>query len=154
MFQVADLMQDDLGVKLIFHLGDDYTDGQELSYGGYETRCVPGLWCPEYHEARIPNRIIEDVAGVKVSAAHASKDLRHTELSAAIILTGHTHEAAMELIGFSLYLNPGHLKGRKSRGERPSFCTIDIGEETITAAIHEIDGAVRVTKTVRRERLA
>lgn len=150
MFQAADVMKR-LGTTLFFHLGDDYPDAEELAMTEPEVRMVPGLWCKAYRDARVPNRIVEEVEGLTVAAAHAAKDLRHTEYSADIILTGHTHEPEIERIGHTIYVNPGHLKSAESRGQRPSFGLITISDHTIHAAIHEPTGEVRFEKRFKRE---
>lgn len=150
MFQAAGIMKQ-LGATLVFHLGDDYLDAQELAMSGVDVRMVPGLWCDAYRNSRVPKRIVEVVNSVTIAAAHAAKDLRHTELSADIVMTGHTHEPAIERVGHAIYLNPGHLKGPESRGHRPSFATLTIAGHSIRAAIHELTGAVRLDKTFDRE---
>jgi len=153
MFEVADLMRDTLEVTTLFHLGDDYDDAEQLAYAGYDVRKVPGLWCSEYHDGRIPNCLLEEFDGVTVAAAHADKDLRARERAAATVLTGHTHQPRIEKLGRSLYVNPGHLKSEKSRDCRPSFATIAIDETHVRAAIHRLDAKVRLTKTVLRSEL-
>jgi putative phosphoesterase len=151
MHEAATLLIDRLGATVLFHLGDDYGDGAELNLHGCEVRCVPGLWCAEYHEPRIANVILEDFGAATVAAAHAAKDLRARELGATVILSGHTHEARIEVVGRSLHVNPGHLKARSSRGERASFATVSIEEGRAVARIHELSGAVRVEQSARLE---
>lgn len=154
MLGTARLMRDVLGVEIFYHLGDDYGDGQELVRHGYAVRAVPGLWCREYHDGQVANRLLDEVDGLLVAAAHAEKDLLAAHRAASIVLTGHTHEASLELIGASLYVNPGHLKGTAHRGERASFATLALAPDTVHAAIHEVDGTVRRQTDVPRARLA
>jgi uncharacterized protein len=149
MHEVADKLIADFGATLLFHLGDDYADGEELSQTGHEARHVPGLWCPEYNRTTIPKRVSEVCAGVSVVAVHALKDLRAPDFSNDVILSGHTHQAHVEQVGPALYVNPGHLKGPKDRGERASFATLDIAPGMVTATIHELDGTPRDSLTVR-----
>ncbi len=150
MHRVANLMVNALDVEIMFHLGDDFSDAQDLGRNGHDVRMVPGLWCPEYHDGRIPNRIIETVDGVSIAAVHAEKDLRAIERAADVVLTGHTHKAALERIGASLYLNPGHLSGSSRRGGKPSFATLAIEPGALRATIHETNGSVRTTKKIKR----
>ncbi|MGI6460628.1 MAG: metallophosphoesterase family protein [Candidatus Hydrogenedentales bacterium] len=150
MLQAADIMKQ-LGATRVFHLGDDYSDAQELAMSGLDVHKVPGLWCAAYRDSRVPKRIVEVVDGVSIAAAHAPKDLRHSEHSADIVLTGHTHASAIEHVGHAIYLNPGHLKSSQSRGQRPSFAMITITAKEIHAAIHELTGAVRFERTFRRD---
>lgn len=154
MHQVANAMEEGWGVELIFHLGDDYADAQELKLFGHAVYMVPGLQCPEYHGSKVNKRLVKTFHGVSIACTHAEKDLRHTERAASIILTGHTHVAAIEHIGFSLYMNPGHLKSSWDRGEYPSFGTITLEDSQVTARIHELDGVIRFEHTLEREALA
>lgn len=150
MHQAAGLLEAKLGAEVILHLGDDYTDACELARAGHTVRMVPGLWCPEYRNSRIPRQTVEEFDGVSVACAHADKDLRYRERAAAIILTGHTHAAEINRIGASIYVNPGHLKALRDRNQAASFATITISPETVRAAIHEILGGVRAELTVPR----
>ncbi|MCP4641892.1 MAG: metallophosphoesterase family protein [bacterium] len=152
MHRVADLMQREFGVRLFFHLGDDYADGEELATYDHSVRRVPGLWCPEYHDHRVPNCLVEQIEGITIAAVHADKDLRAVDRPAELILTGHTHEARIDRIGASLYVNPGHLKGGASRGEPPSFAVVRILPDRLHASIHETDGKLRTERTVACER--
>lgn len=154
MHQVADMMEAEFGVELILHLGDDYCDATELDLAGHPVRQVPGLWCREYHNSKVPRQFVTDCNGLSVACAHSPKDLRHTERAVAIILFGHTHSALIQLRGRSLYVNPGHLKGDNSRSERPSFAVIEVRENEVHVAIHETDGSVRMEQTLPRSRLA
>lgn len=154
MRAVARTMTGQLRVEVLFHLGDDYTDPEELEYTGYDLRRVPGLWCSAYQDGYTPKRLVEDFEGVAVACAHAEKDLRHVERAAAVILVGHTHVANIAHLGRSLYVNPGHLKAPISRGERASFATIQISDSEVQVRIHEaLDGSLRYQVSVDRERL-
>jgi putative phosphoesterase len=154
MHQAVDLMLEQHPVDLFFHLGDDYGDAEELAACGYPIRMVPGLWCPQYHDGRIPNRLIETIDGLTVAVAHADKDLGAAGGSAAIVLTGHTHAARICLMGGSLHVNPGHLKAPQSRRQRASCAIITIDDGQVRAAILETSGKVRAEKTVARDALA
>jgi len=153
MHEAACTMKDEFGADLIFHLGDDYEDAVELEMAGYEVRKVPGLWCPAYHDSRVPRHLLETVDGVAVACAHAEKDLRAVERAASIILIGHTHTASLQLLGRSLYVNPGHLKARVSRGRRASFALIEIAPHAVHARILGLEGTARTHLTVDRSRL-
>lgn len=142
MHEAAGLMKERFGVDVIFHVGDDYRDAEELAMAGYDVRMVAGLWCDEYRSPKL-RWFNETIDGVRIAGCHADKDLRATERGADIVLTGHTHVAAIEPIGNTLYLNPGHLKRDLDRGQRPSFATITLDNGHITARIHERNGAIR-----------
>lgn len=125
------------GADVLFHLGDDYRDAVELSRMGYDVRMVPGLWCPEYRDGRIPKRLVETIDGLDVACAHADKDLRHVERAASIVLTGHTHAANVARIGRTLYINPGHLTARVNRGQPATYAVVLINTDDVAASIHE-----------------
>ena len=155
MHQVADWMKAKHGAELIIHVGDDYPDAKELALAGHNVRMVPGLWCEEYHNGRIPKRIVIPCDGITISAAHAEKDLGATELAASIVLTGHTHVAKIERLGRSVHVNPGHLKHPKlDRGQRPSYAIIVTALDSVAIAIHELDGGVRASQSFSRAELA
>lgn len=151
MQHVAAEMVQRFEAGLIFHLGDDYADSEELILSGYPVRRVPGLWCAEYHDARIPNRIIDAVDGLQVSCAHAEKDLRGVERAAAIVLTGHTHVPNVSVLARSLYVNPGHLKSAVNRNQQATYAIIEIGPEEVCAAIRDaMTGSVLWDKRLGR----
>ena len=143
MHEVADLMQTRLGVQLIFHVGDDYRDAEQLEMTGYKVRMVPGLWCDAYRSPKL-RWFNEHVDDIRIAGCHADKDLRAVDRSADIVLTGHTHVASIEHIANTLYVNPGHLKRPVDRGQAPSFATIMLdGRAVVAARIHERNGAIR-----------
>jgi uncharacterized protein len=148
MHRIADDLVRESHADIILHLGDGYDDGEELIAAGHNVRIVPGLYCREYRDKDTPNTLVENFDGAKVACAHAEQDLRAKELCAAVILTGHTHEAMIEKIGRSLYVNPGHLKATPSRGEHPSYAVIEIADGLVRAAIHETNGRVRTEQSI------
>ena len=154
MFRAAGVMTNELGVEMFIHVGDNFDDAEALAHAGHIVRMVPGLWCPEYHNTRVPNRIAESIDGMTVVAVHAQKDLRGADWGATIVLTGHTHVARIDRLGQSLHLNPGHLKSMFDRGERPSFATISTSEKEVRATVHELSGDARIDVRVPREDLA
>jgi len=155
MHQIADIMKAIHHVDLIIHVGDDYEDAQTLRSAGHNVRMVPGLWCDAYNDPRVPNRIVLELDNLSISAAHAEKDLRASELAATIVLTGHTHVATIEKAGRSVHLNPGHLKHPTlDRGQRPSFAIIDTQPESVNIAVFETDGALRMSQSFSRAALA
>lgn len=136
---------------LLLHLGDDYADGEELSAGGFPVRYVPGLWCDEYGNGRTPKVLMDTYEGLTLAFAHAREDLHKSAgHTAQLQCVGHTHQAAVVRQGKSLLINPGHLKSRTDRGQRASYAIVDLGPETVRAAIHELDGKIRQELTVLR----
>lgn len=152
MHRVAGLLLDRLHAERIYHLGDDYRDAEDLMLHGLPVRAVPGLWCDEYHHPRIAKRLVEDIDGLTLVAVHADKDLRPIDLDADIVMTGHTHQAALERVGGALRLNPGHLKTARSRDAAPSFAWVEVLPDRVEARIHEIDGKTRFEIALPRAR--
>ena len=153
MHRVADQMMRDARAECILHLGDDYTDGEELAMAGYPVEFVPGLWCAAYRSPRAPNMRVLEFAGVRVALAHDMRDIHGPARAAQVVLVGHTHEARIVCREGVLYVNPGHLKASKHRGEYPSYAVVDIRPGEVTAAIHERDGSVRESATFSRSQL-
>ncbi len=143
MHQVAERLRDIHHASLILHLGDNYEDAEELGMAGHDVRAVPGLWCRAYVDPRVPARRLETHSGLRVAYVHADKDLRAKERAADVVLTGHTHEAALERRGATVYMNPGHLSGRSNRGQAASYGLIAIDEQEIRFSILGHDGTLR-----------
>jgi len=155
MQETAQAMRDRFKVETVFHLGDDYRDAEGLITAGFTVHRVPGLWCPEYQDSSVSKRFMDKFDGLSVACAHADKDLRYIERAAAIILTGHTHTARIELLGPSLYVNPGHLKEPVCHNERASYALLEITEDSVRVTIREIGThKIRTEKRVSRSQLA
>ena len=156
MHDVAERMEREFGAGLLFHLGDDYADAEELRIYGHDVRMVPGLGCPEYQQSGggAPKRLVEEVDGLTFALAHADQDLTAREWACSVIMTGHTHVAVIEDLGMSIRLNPGHLKRPRDRGQDASFATIVTSPEEVVCRIHEADGQLRQERRFPRERLA
>jgi putative phosphoesterase len=147
MHMALDAMVAKQGVERVLHLGDDFEDAQQLEGSGTPTIAVPGLWCREYGDPSHPKARLEELDGWRVAMAHADKDLAHLIARAHIVLTGHTHRASLAMENGRLRLNPGHLKGGASRGQEPSYASLALEPDAVTASIHRLDG-----ETMRLER--
>lgn len=129
-----------LGATMLVHLGDDYADAEVLRFVGYEVMAVPGLWCPEYAHPRIPNKIDETLAGVRIVAVHAPQDLSRADSDASLVLHGHTHRSGIVREGGGLVVNPGHLKSSRDRGEPPSFAVAELAGRRVEAVVFDLQG--------------
>lgn len=130
------------GAAFIYHLGDNFADAEMLRFSGLDVRMVPGLWCREYRDPKIPNIIEDRIEGVAVACAHTLDDLRKNSIRADLYFFGHTHEAEARQWGRVLHVNPGHLKRSIDRGQPASYVVVDIDAEHIVVAIYAIeDGA-------------
>jgi uncharacterized protein len=134
------------GISKIYHLGDNYSDGElEIEYG-VELIRVPGIYCPEYTDKIVEKVAFDTVQGVGIVMAHDQKDISEKDvLCNDIILFGHTHKIELKIENGKLYVNPGHLKSDKDKGRLPSYGLLSVDYGKIEASIHEIGG-----KTVSR----
>jgi uncharacterized protein len=148
MFSMADLLLSGKGAEKLYHLGDNYRDGQELAAAGYPVSFVPGLWCAEYQQPRIAHVITEEIAGLRLAAAHTLEEARKKAPDAGLYLFGHTHCARAEKENGAILINPGHLKGASSKGEAPSAALLEIGRGSLHAVILEMDGSIRFEKNL------
>ncbi len=60
-------------VDQVLHLGDDYLDILFLEAENLKVLAVPGLYCQEYRDPTIPNRRIENLAGVRILMSHTAE---------------------------------------------------------------------------------
>jgi uncharacterized protein len=131
-------------VDQVLHLGDDYLDILFLEAANLKVLAVPGLYCPEYRDPTIPNRRIENLAGVNILMMHtleASKfdqpgdwDLIERD-QVNIILYGHTHVPDIREEEGVLWVNPGHLKAHDRRGYPLSYALMHLTPPTVDVRI-------------------
>ena len=69
------LAVDHFGASALIHLGDNYSDAEELMLEFSPVWAVPGLWCAAYHNPSIPRTRIEGAGNLLVHFAHAEQDL-------------------------------------------------------------------------------
>jgi len=131
-------------VEYIIHLGDDYYDARILDILPVNVIKVPGVYEAVYQDASVPNRLVEEIVGLKILITHTKdshrNDLPHDkkpeEYIASrrvdIVLFGHSHSFCAKLEAGILMVNPGHLKTEDKRGEA-TFALIDINKNvTVT----------------------
>jgi len=133
-------------VSLVIHLGDNFDDANLVQEYKLDLIRVPGVYSPQYLDPEPPNRIIEDLGGLRALLTHtlsshehdSPQDLMPEEVvssgQADAVFYGHTHIPKAEVKDGILWVNPGHLRPSDKRGYPPSY------------AIAEIDGAkTRIT---------
>ncbi len=141
-----------LKASTVLHLGDDYRDATVLAEEGLQVLAVPGVYCPEYGRPDIPNRLVVELAGVKMLLTHTPErhrldlagdpDPRDPEPGVRLVLYGHTHKLGLETRGGVLWVNPGHLKDEKDRGLPPTFALLTLSSTMIKVEIRRLqDGA-------------
>jgi hypothetical protein len=154
LHEAADRLVEQYQPDLFLHLGDNYSDGEELGYAGHTVRTVPGTRCAEYLDARFPTVRVEAFAGITIAYGHVAGDILPHLDDAAIVLHGHSHRARIEWEDGRLWMNPGHFRSRNDRGMLPSYGVIQIDADAVTLTVHERDGAIRYQERVPREQLA
>ncbi len=140
MHKAVDLLQRRFQAAHILHLGDDYEDKEVLEAEGVPVTGVPGLWCREYHDGRIPNVLRLDFAGLRVVCAHAAHDLPPFTSDIGLVLFGHTHRFLISTHDGVPCMNPGHLKSEHDRMRQPTFGVVSITDTTIRLSIHDLRG--------------
>lgn len=142
------------GVLAVFHLGDDYRDLATLKEAGLEVTGVPGLHCREYGNPAIPNRRVVELGGWKILLTHTESrerydrpgdpDPRELAKEVQLVLFGHTHTPTLEMRQGVLWLNPGHLRDRRDRGQPPTYALLDLSPGEIRAEVRRLadDGLV------------
>lgn len=142
-----------LKVATVLHLGDDFRDLAVLEGEGLQVLAVPGAYCPEYGRREIPNRLMVELAGVKMLLTHTPErhrldlagdpDPQDPEPGVRLVLYGHTHHPRLENRGGVLWINPGHLKDRQDRGHPPTFALLRLSPEGVEVEIRRLqDGAL------------
>jgi len=148
------------GVSTLLHVGDDYRDLKTLAQAGLEVIGVPGVYCREYRDARIPNRLVVEVNGVKLLLTHTESRHKHDRpgdsapetlaRQVQIVLFGHTHAPTLEERQGVLWLNPGHLKDRPDRGHAPSFALLALSPAEAQVEIRRLEDDGLVLRGVHR----
>ena len=143
-------------VDLVLHLGDDYLDILFLEAADLKVLAVPGLYCPEYRDPTIPNRRIENLAGVKIMMTHSPEvskfdlpgDLAPENPQVDLFLYGHTHIPDIQEKDGVLWVNPGHLKAHDRRGHPLSYALISLTPPLIDVKILSLDTGQELYGTV------
>jgi len=115
------------GAEVLVHLGDYYSDFDELDCHGAAVYRVPGLPNVDSPPAGVEPFARFAFMGRNIFALHDREKLppegRAREI--ALVLYGHTHAADCARGENGLwYLNPGHLKAPIDRGAQASFAML------------------------------
>ncbi len=133
--KAVDFLQD-RSVDKIIHLGDDYSDVDELGERGILR--VPGVFSDAYQDAKIPNRTVENYGGWRFLLSHTVSshpndlpgDLVPEDLirdkRVKVVLYGHSHMPDIKLEHGIIFFNPGHLKNEDKKGFPPTFGYIEL----------------------------
>lgn len=142
-------------VDYIIHLGDDYYDTRILDILPVNVIRVPGIYEAVYKDVSVPNRLVEDIADLKVLITHTKNsqrndlpnDIKPEEYIVSrkidIVLFGHSHSFYARVEDGILMVNPGHLKAEGKGGEA-TFAILDISNRNIDVKM------VNIKKEVKR----
>ncbi|HPU97835.1 MAG TPA: metallophosphoesterase family protein [Candidatus Hydrogenedentes bacterium] len=143
------------GAAVLIHLGDNYSDAEELMLGDVPVWAVPGLWCAAYNNPSIPRSRLEAAGGLLIHFAHAEQDLESECVEKAhIILTGHTHRYRLDWLDGKIWMNPGHLKKEKDKSAIPTFGLISIASDTVECGILNLAGETILAHVINRKFLS
>ena len=150
------------GVDTIIHLGDDYTDIDELAERNIVR--VPGVFSDAYQDDKIQNRRVENYAGWRFLLSHTISshpndlpdDPKPEELikdqKVQVVLYGHTHVPEIKQDRRVIFVNPGHLKNEDKRGFPPTFGYIELTIDGILVRIYELrDGSILKEEKFRKK---
>lgn len=153
-----------LGITTLFHLGDDYRDLSPFREAGLEVHGVPGVYCPEYRDPAVPNRMTVSVEGVKFLLTHTETRHKNDQPGdpdpqlacheADVVLFGHSHRPTVEERNGIPWINPGHLKEQPDRGQPPTFAVLELNPPSLHVKVFRLeDGQVVHERTfVLKER--
>ncbi|UCD05756.1 MAG: metallophosphoesterase family protein [candidate division WOR-3 bacterium] len=136
------------GASMFIHLGDDYTDPEEI--GEHDFVRIPGVFSATYTDESIPNRLIKNVVGWRLFLTHTLSshpndlpgDIRPEDIingrRADAVFFGHTHVPEIKEDYGIVFMNPGHLKNDDKRGSPPTFAYIELSMNRMIIRIHKL----------------
>ncbi|KPK67564.1 hypothetical protein AMJ87_13175 [candidate division WOR_3 bacterium SM23_60] len=146
------------GADIIVHLGDDYTDIDEI--GENSVLRVPGVFSDAYQNTSIPNRMVAKFDGWRILLSHTISshdndlpdDLKPEEMigknKVDAVFYGHTHIPDITREHGIVFVNPGHLKDEDKKGSPPTCAFVDVKKDSMRVCIF-----VLKTKDVYKEKI-
>ncbi len=121
------------GVEAIWHLGDNYEDGDKVDrLGAYLIR-IPGIWHPGYRSGLLDTTYSLEFDDFSFFLVHDPADIKaFDKRDHAVFLHGHTHAPKVELQSGMLTINPGHLKKSFDRGYNASCAILETIENKLS----------------------
>jgi uncharacterized protein len=130
-------------VDLMIHCGDSELMADDKSISGYLTvmgNCDFGGY-PLETTTEIAGRKFFITHGHKYSVKSSLMNLKYkaAEVGADIACFGHSHVLGAEVIGDTLFLNPGSIRMPRERFEK-TYVILDLLDETIKMSVFDISG--------------
>ena len=149
------------GADMIVHLGDDYTDCDEI--GEESIMRVPGVYSEQYQDPAIANRRVLDIGGWQVLLTH-TRDAHANDLPDDLdpdslvqckqvdaVFYGHTHIPSVDSAGGVVFMNPGHLKDTDKKENPATYSLVEFNEREMIITIYRLkDGTIFVREHIRR----
>ncbi len=152
MEKVCDYLLKSEKVDTIYHLGDNYEDGEYLISIGFPVKVVPGLWCDQFNDWKTPKIIIEEINKIKIAFAHTLDIiLKSSGKDCHIQCFGHTHTPLLKRENNKIYFNPGHLKKQIDRANEASFGIIKFEIDCIHFEIISARDKTNVLMNLKKE---
>ncbi|MCD4840327.1 metallophosphoesterase [Neobacillus sedimentimangrovi] len=130
-------------VDLMIHCGDSQLDPDHPALTGYFTvggNCDFGGF---------PQELVSDFAGKKFFITHGHRysvktslmNLKYKaeEVGAEIVCFGHSHVLGAEVVGGTLFLNPGSIRLPRERFEK-TYVILDLNGDKVEMSVFDIDG--------------
>ncbi|MEH7010560.1 metallophosphoesterase [Neobacillus niacini] len=130
-------------VDLMIHCGDSELMADDKAINGYLTvmgNCDFGGY-PLETTTEIAGRKFFITHGHKYSVKTSLMNLKYkaSEVGADIACFGHSHVLGAEVIGGTLFLNPGSIRMPRERFEK-TYVILDLLEEKIKMSVYDIRG--------------
>ena len=139
-------------VDKLYHLGDNYHDGNTIKAYDVPLVQVPGLYCQQYICDQFPNLIIDETNEVKIGLIHDFAQLEKENQNRDkfdILCFGHTHQYDIfDHAGEAWMVNPGHLKNFTDRNSPATFGILEIGDQ-VNVKIISTNDQVLLSKQIR-----
>lgn len=91
-------------------------------------------------EWRLQDQVVLKLGSHRVLVTHQPAHAVRSAVPAgvSVVITGHTHRAAIECVDGILYVNPGSAGGRSRDGRGPTVALLDCAADPATARIIEL----------------
>jgi uncharacterized protein len=130
-------------VDLMIHCGDSEMMPDDKVMNGYLTvkgNCDFGAY-PLEATTEIARRKFFVTHGHKYSVKTSLMNLKYkaAEIGADIVCFGHSHVLGAEVIGDTLFLNPGSIRLPRERHEK-TYVILELLEESVKMSVYDISG--------------
>jgi uncharacterized protein len=131
-------------VDLMIHCGDSELEPDNKAMSGYLTvmgNCDFGGGYPLETTTEIAGRKFFITHGHKYSVKTSLMNLKYkaSEVGADIACFGHSHILGAEVIGDTLFLNPGSIRMPRERSDK-TYVILDLSDESIKMSVFDISG--------------